>query len=196
VAASRRSPIAPVLVISNRADAAGLERAAAAHIATQVIPHAAYPDRAGFETALTQALEAAQVDLVCLAGFMRLLTPQFVNRWHDRLINVHPSLLPAFPGLNTHGRALAAGVRFTGCTIHFVRADMDAGPIILQATVPVHEEDTEASLAARVLAAEHRCYPAAVRWIAEGRISIEGERVRVKGRANPPPPAVNPAIDG
>jgi phosphoribosylglycinamide formyltransferase 1 len=193
-AAAADYPAAPVLVISNRADAAGLARAAKAGIPTRVIPHARYPDRAGFEAALTQALDEAAVNLVCLAGFMRLLTRPFVNRWHDRLINIHPSLLPAFPGLDTHGRALAAGVRFTGCTIHFVRADMDAGPIILQAAVPVREDDTEASLAARVLAAEHVCYPEAVRWIAEGRVRVVGERVTVDGASLTPPTMVNPGI--
>ncbi len=186
-------PAAIALVIANRADAAGLQRAAAAGIATQVIPHRDYPSRDAFDAALTAALEAAQVDLVCLAGFMRLLTPGFVTRWRDRLINIHPSLLPAFPGLDTHARALAQGVRFTGCTVHFVRAQMDDGPIIVQAVVPVLPGDNAESLAARVLDAEHKAYPLALRLVAEGRVKVVGERTEIIGgdagsflRLNPP----------
>lgn len=188
-------PAAPVLVISNRPEAQGLARAAAAGIRTRVIAHGSYPDRGRFEAALTEALDEAGVELVCLAGFMRLLTAAFVTRWRDRLINIHPSLLPAFKGLDTHAQALAAGVKFTGCTVHFVRPDMDSGPIILQAAVPVRQDDSEESLAARVLAAEHRSYPLAVRWIAEGRVRLAGERVLVEGALVQPPSTINPWTD-
>jgi phosphoribosylglycinamide formyltransferase-1 len=151
----------------------------AAGIATKVIPHKEFANREAFDTALDCALRDAGVGLVCLAGFMRLLTAGFAESWHDRLINIHPSLLPSFKGLDSHAQALAAGVRFSGCTVHFVRPEMDAGPIILQAAVPVHDGDDENSLAARILEAEHRCYPLAVRLIAEDRIRIAGEIVRV-----------------
>jgi phosphoribosylglycinamide formyltransferase-1 len=161
-AAAPDFPAALVLVISNRPDAAGLDRARAAGIPTRVISHR----EPGFERAVDDALRGAGVGLVCLAGFMRILSAEFVERWADRLINIHPSLLPAFPGLDTHGRALAAGAAVAGCTVHFVRAEVDAGPIILQEQVPVLAGDTAASLAARVLAAEHRIYPAAVRMVA------------------------------
>jgi len=181
------------LVISNRADAAGLERAAAAKIPTAIIPHRPYPSRDAFDSALTAALEKAGIELVCLAGFMRLLTPGFVTHWHDRLINIHPSLLPSFPGLDTHARVLAQGVRFSGCTVHFVRAEMDNGPIIVQAVVPVLQSDDAEQLAARVLAAEHRAYPLALRLIGEGRVTVIGERSEIRGvqgvadiRLNPP----------
>jgi len=169
------------LVIASRADAAGLAYAAEAGIATAIIPHRDYRSREAFDAALTAALERASIDLVCLAGFMRLLTPAFVARWRDRLVNIHPSLLPAFPGLDTHARALAAGVRFTGCTVHFVRAEMDSGPIIVQAAVPVLPGDDAEQLAARVLAAEHQAYPLALRLIGEGRVRVAGERVEIIG---------------
>jgi phosphoribosylglycinamide formyltransferase 1 len=172
-------PAEIALVISNRADAGGLARAEAAGIATKVIPHKEFANRQAFDAALDVALRQAGVGLVCLAGFMRLLTAGFSQGWHDRLINIHPSLLPSFKGLDSHAQALAAGVRFSGCTVHFVRPEMDAGPIILQAAVPVHDGDDEDALAARILEAEHKCYPLAVRLIAEGRISIVDEIVRV-----------------
>jgi phosphoribosylglycinamide formyltransferase-1 len=172
-------PAEIALVISNRADAGGLARAEAAGIATKVIPHKEYASREAFDAALDAALRQAGVGLVCLAGFMRLLTAGFSQGWHDRLINIHPSLLPSFKGLDSHAQALAAGVRFSGCTVHFVRPEMDAGPIILQAAVPVHDGDDEDALAARILEAEHQCYPLAVRLIAEGRIRIVDEIVRV-----------------
>ncbi len=173
------------LAVSNRPDAQGLERARLAGIPTRVVDHRGFPDRGAFERALDAALAEADAGLVCLAGFMRLLTPWFVQRWHDRLINIHPSLLPAFPGLDTHARALAAGVRVSGCTVHFVRAEMDRGPIIVQAAVPVAEGDDPASLAARVLEAEHRCLPLAVRLIAEGRVQAAGEGCTIVGAAAP-----------
>jgi phosphoribosylglycinamide formyltransferase-1 len=172
-------PAEIALVISNRADAGGLARAQATGIATKVIPHKEFASREAFDAALDAALRRAGVGLVCLAGFMRLLTAGFSQGWHDRLINIHPSLLPSFKGLDSHAQALAAGVRFSGCTVHFVRPEMDAGPIILQAAVPVHDGDDEDALAARILEAEHQCYPLAVRLIAEGRIRIVDEIVRV-----------------
>ncbi len=186
-------PAEIVRVISNRPDAAGLSRAAAAGIATEVIDHKAYPDRPAFETALTAALKACRAELICLAGFMRLLTGGFVEAWRDRLINIHPSLLPAFPGLHTHARALAAGVRFTGCTVHFVRPEMDNGPIIVQAAVPVLPGDDEDRLAARVLEAEHRAYPLALSLVASGRTRVAGDIVVVDGAAAPTGSILNPS---
>ena len=186
--AATRAPDHPAeiaLVLSNRPDAGGLGHAAAAGITSQVVDQAAFagPDRAGaratYDAALTEALEAAGIELVCLAGFMRVLTGAFVAHWRDRLINIHPSLLPAFPGLDTHERALAAGVKLHGCTVHYVREEVDSGPIIGQAAVPVLAGDTPDSLAARVLAVEHRLYPACLRLVAEGRARVVDERVEV-----------------
>ncbi len=165
------------LAISNVPGAPGLARAEAAGVPARTVPHRDFADRAAFEEALDAALRAAGIDLVVLAGFMRVLGPEFVARWRDRLINIHPSLLPAFRGLDTHRRALEAGVGWHGCTVHFVRAELDAGPIILQAAVPVRPDDTEESLAGRVLAREHKVLPLAVGWIAEGRVKVENERV-------------------
>ncbi len=187
------APAEIVLVLSNNADAAGLGYAAQAGIPTKVVPHRAFPDRASFDRAMDRELRSAGVELICLAGFMRLLTDEFVAAWRHRMINIHPSLLPAFPGLDTHARALEAGVRFTGCTVHFVRPDMDTGPIIAQAVVPVRPEDTETSLAARVLEQEHRLYPLALRLIAEGRVRVEDERTVVSGAQSPEEPLLNPA---
>ena len=181
-----------VLVLSNRADAFGLTRAERAGLPQRVIDHEGYDSRATFEQALTEALEASGVELVCLAGFMRVLTADFVEQWRDRLINIHPSLLPAFKGLDTHARAIEAGVRFAGCTVHFVRAEVDNGPIIVQAAVPVLPDDTAASLADRVLREEHRCLPLAVRLIAQGRVSVAGERCVIEAEA-PSDALVNPA---
>lgn len=174
-------PAEVALVISNKPDAPGLERARAAGIATEVIRPKDYADKPAHEAAVTAALMEAGVGLVCLAGYMRLLSPFFVDCWYDRLINIHPSLLPAFPGLETHARAIEAGVRFHGCTVHYVRVEMDTGPIIVQAAVPVADDDTPDSLAARVLEQEHRAYPLAVRLIADGRVTVDGNRVVVRG---------------
>ena len=171
------------LVLSNRADAFGLTRAARTGLPNRVIDHRAYGSRAAFEQALSAALEESGIELVCLAGFMRVLTADFVGRWRDRLINVHPSLLPAFKGLDTHARAITAGVRIAGCTVHFVRTEVDSGPIIVQAAVPVLSDDTAESLAARVLCEEHHCLPLAVRLIAEGRVSVLGERCVIDAAA-------------
>jgi len=178
-------PAEIALVVSNRPDAEGLGHATEAGIASQVVDHGAYagPDgsaaRAAFDRALTGALEATGIELICLAGFMRVLTGDFAAHWRDRLINIHPSLLPAFPGLDTHARALAAGVKLHGCTVHYVREAVDSGPIIGQAAVPVLPEDTPDTLAARVLAMEHRLYPACLRLVAEGRAKVVGERVEI-----------------
>jgi phosphoribosylglycinamide formyltransferase-1 len=158
------------LVISNDLTAEGLQRAAATGVRTAVVDHRKFgKDREAFEHALQDELQAHRIELVCLAGFMRLLTPWFVRQWDGRLINIHPALLPAFKGLDTHARALAAGVKEHGATVHFVVPEMDSGPIIIQAAVPVLSGDTEATLAARVLEAEHRIYPEALRLVAEGR---------------------------
>lgn len=191
-----RDPAYPAeiaLTLANEPDALGLERAKAAGIATRVIDHRDFSDRDAFETALTKAIEASGAGLVCLAGFMRLLGAAFVRRWRDRLINIHPSLLPAFKGLHTHERALEAGARFAGCTVHFVRENMDEGPIIAQAAVPVRPDDGADTLAARVLAQEHVIYPLAVRLIAEGRVRIAGERVVIERALAPTGALVNPA---
>jgi len=161
-------PAEIALVISNRADAAGIDLARAAGVEAMVVPSRAYADRAAFEAELTRQLEAHRIEIVCLAGFMRVLTPAFVAHWRDRLINIHPSLLPAFQGLDTHARALAAGVTEHGCTVHYVREGVDDGPIIAQAKVPVRAGDTTETLAARVLAEEHRLYPAALALVAAG----------------------------
>lgn len=166
-------------VIANRPDAPGLQRAASAGVATQVVDHRAYADRAAFDAALAQAIDAYAPDLVVLAGFMRILSDGFVEHYSGRLINIHPSLLPAFPGLNTHQRALDEGVRVHGCSVHFVTPALDHGPLIVQAAVPVLDDDDAARLAARVLAQEHRIYPLAVRWFVEGRLRIDAGRVRV-----------------
>lgn len=168
-------------VISNRPAAAGLAFAADHGIATEVVDHTAHGSRESFDAALASAVDAHAPDLVVLAGFMRVLGDGFVARYEGRLINIHPSLLPSFPGLHTHRRALEAGVRVHGATVHFVTAKLDCGPIVIQAVVPVAADDDEASLAERVLREEHRIYPQAVRWFAEGRAAIEDGKVRLSG---------------
>jgi phosphoribosylglycinamide formyltransferase 1 len=179
-------PAEIVLVISNAADAYGLERARQAGVATRVIDHKAFDSREAFDAALDAAIRQAGGELVCLAGFMRLLTPGFAESWRDRLINIHPALLPCFKGLHTHRRALEAGVKLHGCTVHFVTPELDDGPIIVQAAVPVLDGDDEDSLSARVLACEHRIYPLALRLIGEGRVRVDGRVVRIAaGRAVP-----------
>ncbi len=186
-------PAEVVLVLSNRADAGGLEYAAAAGIATKVINHKDFDNREAFDDAMHNVLTKSQVEFICLAGFMRLLSTPFVERWHDKLVNIHPSLLPAFKGLDVHQRVLNAGVRFTGCSVHFVRAELDDGPIIVQAVVPVLEGDDEDSLAARVLKAEHKCYPLTLKLVAEGRLHVDGIRVHVDGTHEPSAVLLNPA---
>lgn len=189
-AAEPDAPFTIVRVISNREDAAGLERARRAGVATAVIPHRRFGSRAAFDAAIGEALADAAPDLVCLAGFMRVLGAGLVDAWRDRMLNIHPSLLPAFPGLGTHGRALTAGVRVHGCTVHLVRPELDAGPILVQGIVPVHADDTESSLRARVLEVEHRCYPLALEHLATGRVQITAERAQVAG----PTLVVHPAL--
>ena len=186
-------PAEIVLVMANVAGTGGIERAVRAGIPTQVVDHKAYPGREAFDAALSDSIAASGADLVCLAGFMRLLTDGFCQRWRDRLINIHPSLLPAFKGLHTHERVLEAGVRITGCTVHFVRPAMDEGPIIAQAAVPVGPADDAETLAARVLEQEHRLYTLAVRLIAEGRVTVRGERAEIAHAAPPRGSLINPA---
>ena len=176
-------PIDIAAVISNRPGAAGLATAAAAGIAACCIDHKAFAGREAFDAALADCIDGFAPDLVVLAGFMRILGDEFVRRYAGRLMNIHPSLLPAFPGLHTHRRALAEGVRIHGCTVHFVTPALDHGPVIIQAAVPVLDGDDEATLAARVLRQEHRIYPQAVRWFAEGRLRLAGDHVRLAGEA-------------
>jgi len=186
-------PAEIVRVVSNDPGAAGLDRAATAGIATETIEHRQFARREAFDEALNAALETAGAEIVCLAGFMRILGPAFVARWAGRLLNIHPSLLPAFPGLHTHAQALAAGVKLHGCTVHMVRPGLDDGPIIGQAAVPVLPGDDETTLAARVLAAEHRLYPRCLRLVAEGRVTVAGDRVTLAGGgAEPDTQLINP----
>ena len=170
-------PAEIALVLSNKADAEGLARAKAAGLATLVIDHKTYPDRESFDAEMDRQLRAAGVELVCLAGFMRLLTDGFVGAWRDRMINIHPSLLPLFKGTHTHRQALQAGVAEHGCSVHFVVPELDAGPVILQAKVPVLPGDDEETLAKRVLVEEHKLYPAALAEVASGRARLEGGAV-------------------
>lgn len=172
-------PAKVAAVISNKPDAAGLEIAKMHGIETSVVDHRVYPDREAFDAALAEKIDSYQPDLVALAGFMRILGENFVNHYHGRLMNVHPSLLPAFPGLDTHARALQEGVKIHGCTIHFVTLQPDHGPIVIQAAVQVMPDDTEQILAARVLQQEHRIYPAAVRWFMEDRLKLSSNHVAV-----------------
>ncbi len=174
-------PARIVLVISNRPDAGGLERAARSGIPTRVIPSARFDTREAFDSALDEALREAEVELVCLAGFMRVLGRGFVERWRDRMLNIHPSLLPAFRGLETHARVLEAGLPVTGCTVHFVRPEIDEGPVVVQGVVPVLPDDDVETLNGRVLEVEHRCYPRALEMLAAGRVSVIDERVVLAG---------------
>ena len=193
-AATAAFPAEIVRVISNVSGAGGLERAAAAGISTAVVPHRDYPDRESFESSLSEEILGSGAELVVLAGFMRLLTATFVEEWRDRLINIHPSLLPAFKGLHTHERVLEAGVRYTGCTVHYVRPEMDEGPIIVQAAVPVLPGDDAETLAARVLEQEHVIYPLAIRLIAENRVRVKAERALIDTAGLGAPVAtINPA---
>jgi phosphoribosylglycinamide formyltransferase-1 len=168
-------------VISNRADAKGLEIAAAYGVATRVVEHRAFATREAFDAVLAQEIDRVSPRLIALAGFMRVLTPAFVERYSGRLLNIHPSLLPAFPGLNTHERVLEAGMRVHGCTVHFVTAELDHGPIVIQAEVPVRDDDTAETLAASVLRQEHLIYPRAAQWFLEDRLVIRNGKVHVKG---------------
>jgi len=171
------------VVLSNKADAYGLVRAKNHGIATEVLDHKQFPSREAYDRAVVDLLRARGVDLVVLAGFMRLLSPVFVKAYSNRIMNIHPALLPAFPGLHVQKKAVDHGVRFSGCTVHFVNEECDEGPIIIQAVVPVFPDDSEESLAARILKQEHRIYPRAIQLYAEGRLRVEGRRVLVDGLA-------------
>ncbi len=183
------------LIVSNQADAKGLATARAAGLATALVEHRQFADREAFERALQSTLETHRIDIVCLAGFMRLLTPWFVGRWQERMLNIHPALLPAFKGLDTHERARAAGVKIHGATVHFVIPEMDSGPIIAQGAVSVHDDDTADMLAARALAVEHKIYPLALRLVAEGRVRIVDGRCLIDGAAFPDRSLIAPSAD-
>ena len=189
-------PAEIVTVISNRADAGGLEKAAASGIPTTVIASKPFgKDRAGFEAILQRALDEKNVELICLGGFMRLFTAEFVARWHGKMLNVHPSLLPSFPGLDPHGQALATGVKISGATVHFVIPETDAGPIVMQGAVAVADDDTAETLAERILGIEHRIYPEALRLLANGTVRLEGDICRISGPASPDRTLIWPGVD-
>ncbi len=192
-AKDKNFPAEIVLVLSNRPDAAGLNIARAAGITTEVVDHKSHgKDRAAFDGAMQAVLERHRIELICLAGFMRLLTTPFVQRWEARMINIHPALLPAFKGLDTHKRAIEAGAKVHGATVHFVVPEMDAGPIIIQGAVGVRADDTEQTLAARVLTVEHRIYPLALKLLAEGRVRIVDGHCLVDGGQVPDPASLVP----
>lgn len=175
-------PAEIVAVISNRADAPGLEKAKASGIATEVIESKPFGrDRAGFEAVLQAKLDEHKVELICLGGFMRLFTAEFVQRWYGKMLNIHPSLLPSFPGLDPHGQALKTGVKISGATVHFVIPETDAGPIVMQGAVGVADDDTAETLSQRILGVEHRIYPEALRLLAEGKVRLEGDICKVSG---------------
>ncbi len=189
-------PCRVAAVISNRAEAKGLDIAREHGIPAIVIEHGKYPSRAAFDTALAEKIDAYRPDLVVLAGFMRILTPEFVQRYHGRLINIHPSLLPSYGGLNTHRRALEDGVKIHGCTVHYVTGDLDHGPVIIQAAVPVLKGDTPETLNERVLREEHRIYPQAIHWICTGHVVLGGDgRVDFRMLEQPGPPLISPGLD-
>lgn len=179
--ASPDHPADIAVVVANDADAPGLRKAAEIGIPTDVVDHRDYPGRESFEEALLPVLAARDVEAVALAGFMRLLSSRFLSAFPERVLNIHPSLLPAFPGLDAHEQALEHGVRWSGCTVHMVTEEMDAGPIVLQAAVPVRQDDDVDSLSARILTQEHRIYPEAVRLLAQGRVQVQGRRVKIDG---------------
>src|SRR5947207_1935283 len=173
------------VVISNRADAGGLGKARASRVPTATIESKSFgKDRSAFETVLQSALDQHSIDLICLAGFMRLFTAEFVQRWYGRMLNIHPSLLPSFPGLDPHGQALKAGVKISGATVHFVIPETDAGPIVMQGAVAVADDDTAETLSARILGVEHRIYPEALRLLAAGRLKLEGDICKIEGSAD------------
>ena len=191
-----RLPCKVAAVISNRADSAGLQFAREQGIPTAVVSHKDYPDRDAFDSALAQTIDGYRPELVVLAGFMRILTPEFVGRYRGRLVNIHPSLLPSYAGLNTHERALADGVKIHGCTVHYVTDDLDHGPIVIQAAVPVLKNDTPATLAARVLHEEHRIYPQAIRWICKNHVVLDADgKVHFKRLEQPGPALISPSLD-
>src|ERR1700736_3969875 len=188
-------PAEIAVVISNRADAGGLEKARAAGIPTVTIESKPFgKDRAAFEAVLQSALDEHRIDLICLGGFMRLFTAEFVQRWYGRMLNIHPSLLPAFPGLDPHGQALSAGVKISGATVHFVIPETDAGPILMQGAVAVRDDDTPDTLAARILEVEHRIYPDALRLVAGGQIRLEGGICKIAGHGVSDDVLISPTI--
>lgn len=188
-------PAEIVTVISNRADAGGLEKAAASGIPTTVIESKPFgKDRAAFEAVLQRALDEKNVELICLGGFMRLFTAEFVKRWYGKMLNIHPSLLPSFPGLDPHGQALTTGVKISGATVHFVIPETDAGPIVMQGAVAVADGDTAETLAQRILGIEHRIYPEALRLLASGKVRLEGDICRISGQAAPDGTLIWPAV--
>lgn len=194
-AAAADFPAEIVLVISNRVDAGGLEKARASGVPTLTIESKPFGrDRAGFEAVLQSALDQHKVDLICLGGFMRLFTAEFVQRWYGRMLNIHPSLLPSFPGLDPQGQALRAGVKISGATVHFVIPETDAGPILMQGAVAVRDDDTPQTLEMRILEIEHRIYPAALRLVAGGQIRLEGDVCRTAMQAGPGETLISPAI--
>jgi phosphoribosylglycinamide formyltransferase 1 len=193
-AATEDFPAEISLVISNRADAAGLGLAGASGVPTLVIESKPFgKDRAGFEAALQSALDEHRIELICLGGFMRLFTAEFVQRWYGRMLNIHPSLLPSFPGLEPHAQALNAGAKVSGATVHFVMPATDAGPIVMQGVVAVHDNDTPETLSARILAIEHRIYPDALRLLASGKLRLEGAICRLEGEADSNAILISPA---
>ena len=194
-AAAKDFPAEIVVVISNRPDAGGLEKAKASGVATVSIESKSFgKDRAAFEAVLQSALDRHKVDLICLGGFMRLFTAEFVQRWYGRMLNIHPSLLPSFPGLDPQGQAMRAGVKISGATVHFVIPETDAGPILMQGAVAVCDDDTADTLAARILEIEHRIYPEALRLVASGRIRLEDELCRTAGSAVSGDVLISPAV--
>jgi phosphoribosylglycinamide formyltransferase-1 len=194
-AAEQDFPAEIVVVISNRSDAGGLEKARASGVATVTIESKPFgKDRAAFETVLQSVLDDHKIDLICLGGFMRLFTAEFVQRWYGRMLNIHPSLLPSFPGLEPQAQALRAGVKISGATVHFVIPETDAGPILMQGAVAVRDDDTPDTLAERILEIEHRIYPAALRLVADGRIRLEGDVCRTATPADPGEALISPAI--
>jgi phosphoribosylglycinamide formyltransferase-1 len=188
-------PAEIAVVISNRADAGGLEKAKASGVPTVIIESKRFgKDRAAFEVVLQRALDQHRVDLICLGGFMRLFTAEFVQRWYGKMLNIHPSLLPSFPGLDPHGQALDAGVKISGATVHFVIPETDAGPIVMQGAVAVRDDDTPDALAARILEVEHRIYPDALRLLAGGRIRLDGDVCRMTDSTGSGATLISPAV--
>jgi phosphoribosylglycinamide formyltransferase-1 len=193
-ARARDFPAEIALVVSNRADAAGLEKAMACDIPTAMLESKPFgKDRAAFERALEAVLTDHGIELICLAGFMRLFTAEFVQRWYGKMLNIHPSLLPSFPGLDPHGQALNAGVKISGATVHFVIPETDAGPIVMQGAVTVRDDDTAETLSARILEVEHRIYPEALRLLASGRLKLDGELCRTAGSTGRGEALISPA---
>jgi len=188
-------PAEIAVVISNRSDAGGLEKAKTSGIPTVTIESKPFgKDRTAFEVVLQSALDEHKIDLICLGGFMRLFTAEFVQRWYGRMLNIHPSLLPSFPGLDPHGQALRAGVKISGATVHFVIPETDAGPILIQGAVAVSDDDTSDTLAARILEIEHRIYPDALRLVASGQIRLDGDICRTAGSAGSDDVLISPAV--